>query len=69
MGHQLLGCLQLVKKYFTKGNVFLFLTTNSDAFEYYFFHFAYFLVNPGMQKVNNNEPIIAQLLFYFNRHK
>ena len=27
------------------------LTHTSDAFEYYFFHFAYFLVNPGMQRV------------------
>ena len=39
----------------------MYLTTDSDAFEYYFFHFAYFLVNPGMQKVENLklEPILA----------
>ena len=41
-------------KLFSEGNVHFFFTTDSDAFEYYFFHFAYFLVNPGMQKVNNN---------------
>ena len=44
--------------FFVKGNVHFFFTTDSDAFEYYFFHFAYFLVNPGMQKVNN-KPFMA----------